>query len=297
MENGSPSETATLAALLRAAHPLVNAQPWIFEDEFAAPFSGLSGEDSPYAALERYIERFSGKQQSSVVEEWIRYCGAGCAWRARFSEDALYQAISRGTSQYVILGSGLDSFAYRRRDLGNVLRVFEVDYPATQERKRRRLRDLDIDIPEHVTFVPIDFEKHLLSEALYGTGFRCDQPAFFSWMGVAAYLTEASFLHNLQQIASASTRSEIVLDYVVPNRMVDAHERKLRALTESLTSATGERMCTYFEPNQVAGLLTASGFGHVEDLPGATANMQHFAERVDGLRVPNELHLSRARKG
>jgi methyltransferase (TIGR00027 family) len=107
--------------------------------------------------------------------------------RSRYVEDELDQAIKRGVSQYVILGAGLDSFAYRKRHLVDVLRVFEVDHPATQTWKRERLKAVGVDLPTNLTFVPLDFEKQSLIETLRMKGYRSDTPALFSWLGVVPY--------------------------------------------------------------------------------------------------------------
>jgi methyltransferase (TIGR00027 family) len=114
--------------------------------------------------------------------------------RSRYAEDELSKAIERGVAQYVILGAGLDSFAYRRRDLAEVIHVFEVDYPATQAWKQARLRTLGITLPSNLTFIPIDFEKQALADALRAGGYRAEKPAFFSWLGVTEYLTEEACL-------------------------------------------------------------------------------------------------------
>jgi methyltransferase (TIGR00027 family) len=98
------------------------------------------------------------------------------ASRSRFAEDALADAIQAGTSQAIILGAGLDTFAYRNPHPD--LRVFEVDHPDTQQWKRHRLAAAGIDIPASVTYVPLDFEHQALSEALTATDFDPHQPAF-----------------------------------------------------------------------------------------------------------------------
>src|SRR5262249_27651154 len=100
--------------------------------------------------------------------------------RQRYIEEALGQALERGVAQYVILGAGLDTFAYRRRDLVEVVRVFEVDHPATQQWKRGRLRALHIDLPSNLTLAPLDFERQTLADGLRGGGHRPELPTFFS---------------------------------------------------------------------------------------------------------------------
>src|SRR6202007_690856 len=120
--------------------------------------------------------------------------------RSRFAEDQLRTAYTAGVRQYVILGAGLDTFAYRSRYAH--LKTFEVDHPATQEWKRYLLAQALIEVPPSLTFVPIDFEKQALTEALAQTSFDFTSPAFFSWLGVTPYLTLEAFRGTIRSIAS-----------------------------------------------------------------------------------------------
>ena len=124
--------------------------------------------------------------------------------RSRYAEDIVEQQAGTGTGQYVILGAGLDTFAYRRPDPG--LRVFEVDHPATQAWKQRRLADLGVAIPGNLVFVPVDFEHQRLGPALEKAGFTFAEPAVFSWLGVTMYLTPDAIDQNAVHHRSRSGR-------------------------------------------------------------------------------------------
>ena len=129
--------------------------------------------------------------------------------RQRYTEDELGKALERGVGQYVILGAGLDSFAYRRPDLAGVVRVFEVDHPATQQWKRARLQELNITPPSNLTFVPVDFEQQTLAEGLRAGGHRPELPTFVSWLGVTTYLTEAAVFETLRYVASLAPAARL----------------------------------------------------------------------------------------
>ncbi len=153
MEEGTPSITAIGSAMLRAAHLLWDDAPKIFEDTFALRLSGCDSE----TALREQFDRLDAELARSVGPGFTtllrRYSTAGVAVRSRYIEDEVDQALGRGVSQYVILGAGLDSFAYRRLDLAKILRVFEVDHPATQAWKRTRLQDAGIELPPNLSLV------------------------------------------------------------------------------------------------------------------------------------------------
>ena len=110
--------------------------------------------------------------------------------RARFVEDLVLEQAAQGVAQYVILGAGLDSFAQRRPDIASRMRVFEVDQPAPQEWKRRRLVELGYGVPEWLQLVPVDFEAGASAwQALAEAGFDATRPAFVASTGVSMYLT------------------------------------------------------------------------------------------------------------
>src|SRR6185436_10266000 len=160
---GEPSRTARGAALQRAALQLLETPP-VFEDPLALRIFGAEG----VAWLGRNLDRY--RTNSS------RFMRAFLVMRSRYAEDELARAVAGGVQQYVVLGAGLDTFAYRNPHRN--LRVFEVDHPSTQAWKRRRLQEQSIELPHSLTFAPVDFETQTLADGLRSAGFRADRPAF-----------------------------------------------------------------------------------------------------------------------
>jgi methyltransferase (TIGR00027 family) len=156
MEKGRPSFTAVISAMMRAAHLLIDGEPKIFSDTLARGFSGAETDEALMASLEHFEAAIAAKVGPERAKATFRYLRAIDTMRSRFTEDELSRATRRGMRQYVILGSGLDSFAYRRGDLSGDLHVFELDVPASQQWKRARLAALNIVEPNNLTFVPID---------------------------------------------------------------------------------------------------------------------------------------------
>ena len=198
MEEGKPSVTAMLMAMYRAAHLLWDDPPKIFEDTYALRLSGCDSE----AALRAQLDQIDAQGARSTSPDFAltlrRYLTATVVMRSRYLEDAVDQALGRGVSQYVILGAGLDSFAYRRSDLARVLRVFEVDHPASQVWKRTRLQQAGIELPPNLSLVPVDFEKRSLIDSLRMCGYRTDTPGLFSWLGVTMFLTSDAIFGTLR---------------------------------------------------------------------------------------------------
>jgi len=275
MQEGRPSATAQGAALLRAAHQLFD-HPRVLDDPLALRIVGAEG----VAALHADPAAFQTSER--------RHLRAFIAMRSRFAEDELAQAVSRGLRQYVVLGAGLDTFAYRS-PASEAPRVFEVDHPATQAWKRQRLREADISIPDSLTFAPVDFEKQTLGAALRAAGVDPGEPAFFSWLGVTVYLTEAAVMETLRTVASETAPgSEIVFTFVPPRS-------GSRSATARRTAALGEPWVTFFEPARLERDLRRIGFTAIEQLTPADANRRYFADRADGLRVGDTGHLMKAR--
>ena len=162
------------AAAARAAHLLVDSEPRIFADTLAAVLLGDKAE-----TYIRYHREYGDHPLLADTRTQ-----ATC--RSRFTEDQLALAAERGIAQYVILGAGLDSFACRS-GLAGRLRVFEVDHPATQERKRAVLAAAGLAEPPTLTWVPVDFETGELTGSLIAAGLDPAAPAFVSWLGVTMY--------------------------------------------------------------------------------------------------------------
>lgn len=297
MEERQPSWTAVISAMMRAAHLLLDDDPKILRDELALPFSGFENEAALRSALQVLRSQGAQRTTSDLAQFVFSSLRAVMTVRNRYAEDELAQAVQRGIRQYVLLGAGLDSFAYRRRDLSSILRVFEVDQPATQEWKCARLRKLHVTVPDNLTFVPIDFERQCLREALCAGGYRTEKPAFFSWLGVTQYLTEDATLGTLHEIASLAPESETVFEYSVPEGQLDGEERQYLAVCKAQSAERGEPWVGFFEPPNLMTRLKELGFTEVIDLSPEAINFRYFAGRSDGLRSPRAHHLVKAQVG
>jgi methyltransferase (TIGR00027 family) len=245
--------------------------PKILDDPLALRIIGPDAE----SALRSNPERF---QKS-------RYLRAFIVLRSRYTEDELAHAIQRGVRQYVILGAGLDTFAYRNPYLGSRLRVFEVDHPATQSWKRARLREAKIAIPDSLTFAPVDFERQTLADGLSRAGFRADAAAFFSLLGVVVYLTKTAVMETFKFIASLPSGSEIVFDYSISPSALSESQRFFHEVGASRVANVGEPWITYFDPPSLASELRGLGFKHVEDFGPEEANHRYFKDRQDALLI------------
>ena len=181
--------------------------------------------------------------------------------RIRYAEDRLWEAVSAGVGQYVILGAGLDTFALRSSGWADRLSIYEVDHPASQEMKRRGLERVAGKVPANLNLVPVDFETDRLDEALIAAGFDPEAPAFFSWLGVTCYLTEEAIRTMIDQVAGISAPgSSLVVDYRYPRLLVPAAGQALVEQMDRFVERRGEPMLSEFSPEEIAELLEGAGF-------------------------------------
>ena len=295
MEEGQPSSTALGAAMFRAAHLLLDDPPKIFEDTLAFSLCGCENEAALRMRLDQLAAQVARSTSPDFAQITLRYLRAVAIMRSRYVEDEVDRAIRRGVTQYVLLGAGLDSFAYRRLDVTKDLRVFEVDHPATQSWKRARLQAAGVALPPNLTFVPVDFEKQSLIERLQTSAYRINVPAVFSWLGVTEYLTPEAIFRTLRTVASLALGTEILFQYDLPKELLDEEAQQVLAVVMAGAAANNEPLITFFEPSRLAAQVRELGFSEVWDFSPEEASSLYFAGRTDGLRPPASVHLMGAR--
>jgi methyltransferase (TIGR00027 family) len=265
------SQTALTAAAARAAHLLVDARPHIFADPLAG---ALLGDDA------EILLRYHLEHGDHLVLAGAR---AQVVIRSRVTEDRLAEAVGRGVEQYVVLGAGLDSFAYRS-PLAARVRVFEVDHPGTQRDKRSRLASGGVAEPPSVRFVPVDLERQPLVGALLAAGFDPARPALVSWLGVTMYLTREAVRQTLSVFAGFAPGTEVVFDYMLPAPLRDEAGEAYVEQVGAVAAHRGEPWLSFFAPDEVADLLAAAGFGAVQQAGQRESLPDRLWRRADVLR-------------
>jgi methyltransferase (TIGR00027 family) len=259
--------TATLAAVGRAIH--AESERPLVADHLALALAGDVG-----AAL-------MAQMTSQLPEASRQSFGLAFAIRTRFVEDAVAAAIQEGIGQYVILGAGLDSFAYRRSELGERLKIFELDRAASQAWKRSRLEKMGIAIPASVAFIPLDHETDDLRAGLVRAGFDHTAPAIVSAIALTQYLAQPAIERILELVASFAAGSRLVVTYVVPAGELSEMEAAGLAWTMSQAEEHGERFLSLFRPVEFDDLLRRSGFSRVHEAGPAELREMYLADRPD----------------
>ncbi len=268
------------AAMLRAAHQ-VGGEPVIFADPFALAILGESAAQHIRATVD----------EQPPARRVMR---AFMAARSRFAEDQLAAAIGRGTRRYVVLGAGLDTFAYRNPFAAEGLQVFEIDHPMTQAWKQARLAAAGIVIPPSVTYVPINFETDRLAEVLAANGIGRDKPVFFSWLGVVPYLTQDAIFETLALIGDWPAPSGVVFDYSQPPEQMPPWQRASYKRRAARVAELGEPWITSFDPASLAESLRGFGFNELVDWSGPEIDAAYFRGSVPYLKMATSGHVTAA---
>jgi len=274
MPESQVRNTGSIPAVFRAAHQILDAHPKILDDPVAIGLVEGSSEAEIRA------------QTAKLQQPFQRLARALFVLRSRFTEDQLAEAVKMGVGQYVLLGAGLDTFAYRQPAWATTLQIIEVDQPASQAFKRHCLGHAGVAIPGNVAFCPLDFEHTTLQEGLNSVAFDRQVPTFFSWLGVTQYLTSAAIEATLQCVLTLPAASGITFTFVLPNALLESDDLQVAMYYAPLAASMGAPWITRFEPQPLRQWLLDLGFSAVFHLPPAEATARYFVGRHDGLPTP-----------
>ena len=298
MENKA-SITALMSAFARAYHSQ-NSNEILFDDSMARALM----TDEEYSMMRQYIisgiDFFAPDKKDSFGddEEMLRWIvetqlAPTPLARAKFCDDSLKTAVMTGTEQYVILGAGLDTFAWRESELMQKLSVFEVDHPLTQKDKKQRLERAKLDMRENLHFVPVDFTKDNLRDRLAENGFDENKKTFFSWLGVSYYLSQdeiGGFLENLSSFAADG--STLLFDYADEDLFTSDVRRVQNML--AMAQAGGEPMKSCFSYGCLEKLLSKYNFLIYEFLSTNDIQGKYFGNRTDFLTAFENINYALA---
>lgn len=273
------SGTAQGVALLRAAHQLIDEEPRILDDPIVLRLLDTQTLDQIRINSNHFKTPIMNDQRSYIIT------------RSRYTEDRLAEAVRRGITQYAILGSGFDTFAYRQPVWGQSLRIFEIDHPASQSAKQEHLRSAGIEIPPNVEFVAIDFELNSLRSSLSLCGFDSSKPTFLSCLGVMVYLSEEAIDDIFRFVATLPPSSEMVFTFIPKDSLV---KEDGVGVVEEIASACGEPWRSRIDPALLVQKLLGFGFSAVSFLTPLETHESYYQGRHDGLSASWDVHTANA---
>lgn len=256
MIDDKPSQTAIMALVSRAIDAELPLEQRIGNDELAQYFltsrSTLIGETwIPKRLVRIYHQLFFPGVSGLVVV------------RSRYFDDTMLQAVRNGATQIVDLGAGYDTRFYRFRNELRALRLFEVDFPATQQRKTALLEKVPGGPFTNVRYVPVDFMKDSLSQRLLDAGMDPTAKTLFLWEGVSYYVDESAVKATLRFIRENSAPgSGIVFDTLPP--VVVEYTRRHKNVHNTV-----EPLQWGIDVEKIPGFLKENGFDCVENGPAS----------------------------
>ncbi|MEN2765634.1 class I SAM-dependent methyltransferase [Ornithinibacillus xuwenensis] len=303
MKKHDSSITSLVSAYGRAYHSKHDT-PKIFDDFIALH---LLTEEEFTNISKNMIQGMNFFDKDSVIKfqdnseeilKWITQVHLSPTPLARgaYCEQVLQHDITLGLKQYVILGSGLDSFCFRHPEYNDCIDIFEVDHPATQADKKQRLMQANLDIPNNLHFIPMDFTKEFSFRALLDAGFKYEK-TFFSLLGVSYYLSKEEISDLLMNLFSrVPSGSSIVFDYADETLFEKKGLHNRVSNMVKMASASHEPMKSCFTYEEIERLLEKSNLLIYEHLSPDHLNARFFNNRADYLTAFETIHYIHAVK-
>ena len=281
--DGETLGTAEGAVLGRASHTLHAVDP-VLRDTWAVE---LLGEES--RAKARDPEHDAKVLAATGIDfRLILAVGVGSL---RYAEDEVERCVREGIDQYVVLGAGFDTFALRREDLADRLRVFEVDFPDVQDLKRRRIEAADARPAQVPTFVPVDFETTCLSDALPPSGFDATRPSVWSWMNTIPYVSVEGTEATLAEVRKMmSPGSRLTLNYQ-PDIPLTPPQAEYLGKIGTTTREGGEPWVSKWRPERFEEVVAERGFRVIDHSTEDDLNARYYANRTDGMYAATPARL------
>lgn len=298
--NDKGSVTALITAFSRAYHS-VNASEKIFDDSLALKMfsdDALLFFEKNVAESLKFLDpelAAACSSQKEALEAVMRIQNAAVTLsRSRYTEDCLDEAVAEGIEQYVILGAGMDTFAFRKPELLDRLEVFEVDHPVTQSAKLQRINELGWKVPSGLHFVPHDFAEERMKTVLERSGHDPLKLSFFSWLGVICYLERDVVFDMLCTFSDISAPgSIIVFDYFDSDAFIPEKAGNRVRMMQEIVKIAGEPMKTGFDPSTLSDEMASVGLELIEDLSPSEIEERYFKNRKDGYHAYEHVHLAR----
>lgn len=267
MRRNQSSLTAAGIALVRAVESEKPAGERVCFDPYARRFVGAG----LYYVMKFFTAIGYPSRRSPGTWEFL-------AARDRYIDDYLEARLCEGLEQMVILGAGYDARAYRFEALKTGVKVFEVDHPATQAAKVRKVAAIFGAPPGHVTYVAIDFDRESLADRLCACGYDERRKTLFIWQGVTQYLTAQAVEDTLAFVSGHSgPGSRIIFDYMDPALLAGATHHGEVSSMRRYRGLTGESLAFGIAIGSIQAFLEERGFTEVRNADHFTLEKAYYS--------------------
>jgi len=271
LKEGKPSQSAEMCASGRAVESFLPEAKRVCYDPLAKHF--LSTKLNILLCKNKYLRNVA----LALIEHLLPGGYGETVVRTKYIDRCLEERIIDGIKQLVILGAGYDSRAYRFPELAKEVKVFEVDFPATQEVKIYKIKKIYGSLPSHVVYVSVDFAMEKLDERLFECGFDKRLKTLFIWEGVSMYLAAGAVDEMLAFVANSSgPGSSIIMDYyfqsAIEGTSYSEDARKMREFFQR----RGEPFIFGINEGNVDKFFSSRGFAQVESVTGDFLETNYF---------------------
>ena len=206
--------------------------------------------------------------------------------RTRFIDDLIEKSTTEGAEQYVILGAGYDSRAHRL-ELPSSLKIFEVDQPEVQDRKRSKLPK-ELPNSENVTYVTVDFAHQSLTERLLNAGFDRTKSTVFTLEGVTQYISKEAFNSTMKEMSRLCQKTSSIFALSFVNELLNKNpedcfgrgylnpEKKANLIKKLSAKAAGEPWISFYSTEEIEDLLLENGYSINENVTLEDLNSLYF---------------------
>ncbi len=287
MQQGEPSQTAKMTAIMRAHHHASAPHPKILNDNIAFALTGLETLEALSQHYRSIVELFASLSDKETAALFVRQTMDFVCMRSRLFEEQLKEAMKEGATQVIVLGAGLDTTAYRFLELLKDVQIYEVDHPDTQMWKKSTLEKSGIILPDNLNFVGIDFETQTLTDALDNAGVRRKAITVMSWLGVIMYLTDESIRASLSVLSEFAPKSRLVLDFIMPDyQQVQGYAPDSLVHLNKVVSQMGEPILSKLSTDELEERLKTAGFSQVNFYSTDDLVHQFIEGRQDLYTIP-----------
>lgn len=287
-ERKGPSKMAELIALHRVAESMLPEGVRICYDPYAVHF--VDPETLEFArknpektkAMREHLERLFPGLASSIRA------------RVRYFDDFVKTSVDEGLEQLIILGAGYDTRAYRIEGL-NKIKVYEVDHPGTQGVKIEKVKKIFGRLPEHVVYVPVDFESEAVGQKLLENGYNRSQKTLFVMEGLVMYIPPRAVDETLSFIVRNSGKGSMVIFDYYPQSLVDGtSELEAAKNIRDFVAQQGEPLLFGIDEGMVEAFLAERGFSRVRNVTSEDYKKAYFHRVNEGRAVSNLLFFAHA---
>ncbi|MFC9515818.1 class I SAM-dependent methyltransferase [Nocardiaceae bacterium NPDC056970] len=265
-----------MSAAARAAHAIADSPPHLIVDDTARQICAAAGSPSP---LDFHL--------AHPGEPVLAAARLSAVTRSAYTERLLQAS---GIRQYVLLGAGLDTSAWR---MPASCTVWHVDLPGVLAWRSSLLERADV--PDRGVSVPADLSADDPVAELVHAGLHTDEPTFVSWLGVSMYLDADAVQQTFASLGTLAPSSELVFDHIVPTADRDGAGSDYAETVAAAVGAQGEPWHCTPTLTELDQWLADAGWSTAESIGEADSVPPGFWDRAGALRPMNLVRFTHAR--